>query len=234
MLSAGLQFTILFFSATVASVLVAIFTSWTRQLREILLFGFACFVTFNARMASVTAHSHPAVFWTYPIIGGAGLGTLVTNLAVITQMSTPSELISITTGILIATLSLGGTVGLAVNHVILSNTLSPMLGPAVASAVLPLGFPPNEVGALISALEAGGGNLSGFAAEEVILTPQMVKSAVAARKGAYVVAFRNVWISAAAFSFGGLCCELLPPQPLSLESRFTCLFQRKQRFWAEC
>jgi hypothetical protein len=218
MFSAGLQFTIIFFSATVASVLVAIYTSWARQFRETLLFGFACFVTFNALMASVTAHSHPAVFWTYPTIGGAGLGTLVTNLAVVTQMSTPSELISITTGILIATRSLGGTVGLAVNHAILSNTLGARLGPAVASAVLPLGFPASEVGALISALEAGG-DLSGLAAE-VILTPQMVKSAVAARKGAYVVAFRNVWISAAAFSFAGLCCELPRVSlSLSLESR---------------
>jgi hypothetical protein len=220
MFSAGLQFAIPFFSATVASVLVAIYTSWSRQLRKTLLFGFACFVIFYALMASVTTHSHPAVFWTYPTIGGAGLSTLVTNLAVITQMSTPSELISITTGILIATRSLGGTVGLAVNHAILSNALSARLGPAVASAVLPLGLPASEVGAPISALEGGGGDLSNLA-PEVKLTPQMVKSAVAARKGACVVAFVMPGSPRRLFRLPGCavsCCPPAPPTYLSLLS----------------
>ena len=64
-------------------------------------------------MTSVTSGSSTAV-WIYPIIIGLGIGFSLTCLVTIAQLSTPPGLIAITSGLIIAIRSLGGSVGLAI------------------------------------------------------------------------------------------------------------------------
>ncbi|KAJ5390454.1 uncharacterized protein N7496_001522 [Penicillium cataractarum] len=198
---AGLKYSIVFFSAGFVSVLVAAYTTWTRQLREPLILGFIFLTVFNSLMATVTSHTSSNVFWGYPVICGMGIGVLLTNLTVITQMSTPPEMVSITTGILTATRSLGATVALAVNGAIFNGALTSNVGSKVASAVLPLGYPPDELGVLIPAFLSGDQSAIQSIPDS---TPEVLEAAGSAVKSAYAASFRNVWICAASFSAVGL------------------------------
>lgn len=64
-------------------------------------------------MASLTLSSAKAV-WAYPVFLGIGLGWSLTYLVAAAQLSAPPHLIAITSGILLAIRSFGGSVGLAI------------------------------------------------------------------------------------------------------------------------
>lgn len=64
-------------------------------------------------MASAGTGSSTAV-WVYPMIIGLGIGFSLTCLVTIAQLSTPPKLIAITSGLLIAIRSFGGSIGLAI------------------------------------------------------------------------------------------------------------------------
>lgn len=191
----------MFFTAGVFSVAIGAYTTWTRQLREPLIFGFVLLTVFNCLMSTITENTPKNVFWGYPVIGGIGIGVLLTNLTVITQMSTPQEMVAITTGILTATRSLGATVGLAVNSAIFNSAMSSNVGSRVRSAVLPLGYPPEQLGMLIRAFISG----DPVAIQSIPdATPKVLRAAEGAMQSAYAASFRTVWICAAAFSAAGL------------------------------
>lgn len=52
--------------------------------------------------------------WGYPVLLGIGLGWSLTYLVAAAQLSAPPRLIAITSGILLAARSLGGSIGLAI------------------------------------------------------------------------------------------------------------------------
>ncbi|KAL3473183.1 major facilitator superfamily domain-containing protein [Aspergillus californicus] len=179
---------------------VGFYTVWTKQLRVPLLFGFVCFTVFNALMASVKASTLPGVLWGYPVLGGIGIGCLLTNLTVIVQMSTPTQMISVATGLLFTVRGLGGCVGLAINNAIFSQGLS-KLDSKIAAAVLPLQFPAAKLGYLIQGLVSGDTLLL---MQDPDVTPAVLAAGGAALADTYAIAFRGVWICAAAFSGTGL------------------------------
>jgi hypothetical protein len=64
-------------------------------------------------MSRATLTSHTAV-WGYPVLLGFGFGWSLTLLITAAQMSAPPELIAITSGLMLASRSLGGSIGLAI------------------------------------------------------------------------------------------------------------------------
>ena len=64
-------------------------------------------------MAGATPDSKTAV-WAYPIFLGIGLGFSLTLLVTAAQLSAPPDLIAITSGLLLAVRSLGGSIGIGI------------------------------------------------------------------------------------------------------------------------
>lgn len=87
---------------------------------------------------------------------------------------------------------------------IFNSKTNALIGPRVAAAVLPLGFPASELGAFIGLLASG--NIAGVLALPGA-TPQILAAGGAALKGAFVSAFKNVWIYVAATSAAGVISE---------------------------
>lgn len=202
---AGLRFIILFAGGVVFSFLVGLYSTKTKSLRGPLVAGFACLLIFNALMTTVTPKTSSKALWGYPVLGGIGLGLILTTITVAAQMSTPAELISVTTGLVTACRSLGGAVGLAINSAIFSNTLSSNLPKDVAAAVVPLDFPLESLGELIQALAS---NDPATIAKVPGATPQIIGAAVEALKEAYSTSFRNTWIAACSFCAVGVVGKL--------------------------
>ena len=75
--------------------------------------SFVVFVVFFALMARTDSGSSKEV-WGYPVFLGTGLGLSLVSLITAAQLSTPPELIAITSGLVIGIRSLGGSVGLAI------------------------------------------------------------------------------------------------------------------------
>ncbi|KAF5579878.1 drug facilitator PEP5 [Fusarium subglutinans] len=112
------------------------------------------------------------------------------------QFATPTELIALTSSMMICVRSLGGSIGLAINNAVLHSALDKEL-PKVVAAALPLGLPASSLGDLIQALASQ--NKQAIATVPGI-TLQIAEAVVRGMKRAYVVAFRNSWIVSAAFS----------------------------------
>jgi hypothetical protein len=125
------------------------------------------------------------------------LGTALNTLVVVAQLSTPPELISITTGLMIATRSFGGTEALSIDTAILSNTLSSKIPAKVAAATIPLGLRPAHLDELLGALTAG--NTTALA-EIPRTSPRIIAAAGTAVKESYALEFHYIWVTSAAFS----------------------------------
>jgi len=89
------------------------FVSVTKKVRWLTVASFVLFVAFFAAMATQGVESSKVV-WGLPVLLGLGLGLSLVSLITLAQMSTRSELIAITSGLVIGVRSLGGSVGLAI------------------------------------------------------------------------------------------------------------------------
>jgi hypothetical protein len=147
----------------------------------------------------------------YAVLSGTGLGVILTGTIVAAQMGTPPDMISLGTALPLATRSLGGAVGLAIDNAIYSNSLKDKLGKEIADAVLPLGFNPANLGALIKALSSQN---QAAAARIPGASPQILGAARHGVTEAYRLSFKNLWISAACFAAAGVIGERLHPNGL--------------------
>lgn len=200
----GLRFAVLFIASMVLAFAVGVYTTWTRQLREPLVLGFVLLVVFNVLMVFLKENTPAAASYGYAIIGGAGIGCLLTNAMVTAHMSTPPEMISVTSGLSAAVRVLGGSIGLAIYSAVFSSKLKTELPKNIAAAVLPLGFPPAQLGQLIGAMASG--NQAAVAAIPGV-NPQLLGAASHALTEAYKASFRNVWLVAAVISGIGVIGE---------------------------
>jgi MFS family permease len=109
----GVRYGINFIVYGFAALLGGAYCSTTKRIRFPTVIAFCFFVVFNICMATATPGSSTAV-WVYPIFLGIGLGVCLCALVTAAQLSTPRELIAITSGLMISVRSLGGSVGLAI------------------------------------------------------------------------------------------------------------------------
>jgi hypothetical protein len=69
-------------------------------------------------------------------------------------MDTPPDVISLSSGLVTAIRSLGGAVGLTISNSVFNSSLKTQIWSRATAAVLPLGFNPQNLGPLISALSS--------------------------------------------------------------------------------
>ncbi|KAJ4983408.1 PEP5 [Stagonosporopsis vannaccii] len=201
----GLRFAVLFLLSMVSAFLVAIYTTTTRRIREPLALGFSLLIVFNILMVYFKETLPLANAYGYACIGGAGIGCILTNAMVAAQMSTPKEMISVTSGLITALRSLGGAVGLAISNAVFNNKLKVELPKRVAAAAVSQGLPPQELGRFVGAFTTRDQR----ALREIPgASTQVLAASGKALTEAFRLSFRNTWIAAAAFSAVGLVAAL--------------------------
>ncbi|KAF7556352.1 hypothetical protein G7046_g6328 [Stylonectria norvegica] len=176
----------------------ALYIYKTKKVRIPGVITYISFVIFFILMATINVDTPASHFWGYVVFYGLGLGVCLVVLVTAAQFSTRPELISITSGFILTVRSLGGSIGSAIYNPIFAHGLQSTLAPKITAAVLPLGLPKAELGTLIE----------GLATENTTLvksipgiTPQIIEAAERALVSAYIVGFRDVFITAGAFSF---------------------------------
>jgi MFS family permease len=183
---------------SIASMVGAAATGWycakTRKIRWITVLAFLIFVVFFACMANTDRTTNTPV-WGYPVLLGIALGMTLTTLVTAAQLCTPPELIAVASGLIISVRSLGGTIGIAIYNAIFTDGMSKMPD-NIAAAVIPAGFDPRNLGALI-----GGLNSHNQTAIATIpgITPEIIGRGVTALLDTFAASFRNVWITASCF-----------------------------------
>ncbi|KAH8594881.1 major facilitator superfamily domain-containing protein [Bisporella sp. PMI_857] len=195
-LRTGARFSITFFGLGVASIFTGLYCSKTKNIRWPTVAAFIFMIIFFICMAtSNTTTSGPV--WVYPAFLGIGLGLCLCSLITVAQLSTPKELIAITSGLMIGVRSLGGSVGLAIYNAILSSILNRDLGSNIAKAVLPLGLPATSLGEFIGYLSTQ--NTKELMAVEGV-TIDIIEAGAVALSNTFVVGFRYIWVAAGCFT----------------------------------
>lgn len=195
LLIAGLHYGVMFLAAMVFAMFGGWYSVKTRSVKSVACLGMIAMTIFMVCMAATARPQTPdAAYWVLAIVLGAGIGFILPTAMVIAQLSTPLELIAEASALVVATRSMGATVGLAMNSAIFNSSIGTELGSRVAAAVLPLGLPPTSIGALIGALQSGD-SAAIFAVPGV--SPQIVGVAGQAISQSFAISFRWVWVSAA-------------------------------------
>ena len=109
----GIRYGVNFIVYAIFAVLGGAFCAATKQVRLPSVVAFVSMIIFFILMATAGPESGNHV-WGYPVFLGIGLGTCLCTLVTVAQLSTPRELIATTSGLMIATRSFGGSVGLAI------------------------------------------------------------------------------------------------------------------------
>ncbi|KIW62492.1 hypothetical protein PV04_10665 [Phialophora macrospora] len=193
----GLRYGLSFMVFTVTTLMVGLYCSKTRKVRWPTAIGLSAFVLFNVCMATCSPTTNTRT-WGYMIFLGLGLGCCLCAVVTIAQLSTPPELISITSGLMISMRSIAGIIGLPMYSAIFNSKLAAGLGKDIAAAVLPLGLPETSLPALIQHLTA---NIPPTNETVPGVTPEIIQAGVVGMLSAFSVAFRFIWITAAVFAF---------------------------------
>src|SRR6478609_9604143 len=151
-----------------------------------------------------------AAMWGYTVLAGFGLGFGLVIAVTTGQISTPPGLIATTSGLILTSRSLGGSVALPVYTAILNSSLSKHLGQKIAERVIPLGISAKDLPTFVSAL--ANNDQRALAAIRGV-TPQVISAGVAGLRSAYHIAFRGTWSAAAAVSAVGLILALFVRDP---------------------
>ncbi len=193
-LLAVIRYSIMLYLSAIAAVATGWYCATTRRVRWATVIAFLIFMVFFICMATTTRYTNTPV-WGYPVLLGTALGMTLTTLITVAQLSTPPELISIASGVIISVRSLGGTVGLAIYNALFNDAMQ-NLGHNIADAVIPAGLAAENVGEFISALTAHNDtalmSIPG-------VTPQIIGEGAGALLGTFLTGFRHVWIAAGCF-----------------------------------
>ncbi|GAM37349.1 hypothetical protein TCE0_023f07197 [Talaromyces pinophilus] len=193
----GANYGIAFIAGIIFAGFGAAFSWKTKLLRPPAMLAFVLFVIFDILAATIATNTPNANFWIYPIFVGGGMGLCLTNGMTLAQFATPLELLSTTTGLVLAVRNLGGTVGLAIYNAVFHHCVVSNLASNVAAATLPLGLPETSLNPLVDILNSG--NLEGLSTIPGI-TSAIKYAAEHAQLETYVTAYRYVWVTAGAFS----------------------------------
>jgi MFS family permease len=214
--TAGLRYTVNWFTYLVITGFAGAYCSRTKTVRIPLIIAFSSFTLYNGLMASLGVNSEASILG-FAVFLGIGLGISLNALIVLSQLSTPPELISTATGLMITARSMGGTLGLCIYTALFSNSLSHNLGDNIADATVPLGLKPVYLGDLIDALMAKNQT---ELAEIPGISQEIIGAAALALRQTFVICFRYIWVTAAAIAavavLGALPFVPLFPSPFIL------------------
>ncbi|KAK3934549.1 siderophore iron transporter [Diplogelasinospora grovesii] len=190
----GARYSIMLFVSAIAATLTGWYCAATRRVRWVTFAAFAIFIVFFICMANTNLNTNTPV-WGYPVLLGAALGMTLTTLVTAAQLSTPPELISVASGLIISIRSLGGTVGLAIYNALFNEAMAHLPG-NVAQAVIADGLDPSNVPSFIAALASR--NQTALRSVPGV-TPQIIGDGANVLLNTYAVAFRHVWIAGGCF-----------------------------------
>ncbi|KAK3392896.1 major facilitator superfamily domain-containing protein [Podospora didyma] len=190
----GARYSIMMIVSAIAACCTGWYCAVARRVRWASVLAFVIFVAFFICMANTNQNTDLPV-WGYPVVLGIALGMTLTTLVTAAQLSTPPELISVASGLIISVRSLGGTVGLAIYNALFNEVMG-HLGDNIAKAVIPAGLDPANLGPFIGALAS-----QNPAALSLIpgVTPAISSQGANALLETFVVAFRHVWIAGGCF-----------------------------------
>ncbi|KAK4189070.1 major facilitator superfamily domain-containing protein [Podospora australis] len=190
----GVRYSLMMITSAFAACATGWYCSVAKKVRSATVLAFLMFVAFFIAMANTSRGTNNPT-WGYPVILGVALGMTLTTLVTVAQLSTPPELISIASGIIISVRSLGGTVGLAIYNALFNSAMS-HVGDNIADAAVPAGLPPGNLGLFIGALVTR--NATALASIPGA-TPNVIGAGATALLDTFLSAFRNVWIAGACF-----------------------------------
>ncbi|KAL0475049.1 major facilitator superfamily domain-containing protein [Neurospora intermedia] len=190
----GVRYSLIMIIAAVFACLTGWYCAATRRVKWATSAAFGMFVAFFICMATTTRKTDIPT-WGYAVLLGSALGTTLTTLVTVAQLSTPPELISVASGLIISIRSLGGTVGLAVYNALFHDVVK-NLGNNVGKVVVPKGISPDDVEMFVTALEARDQKMLGTISG---VTADIIEAGAIALQDTFVVAFRHVWIAGACF-----------------------------------
>ncbi|KAI3572788.1 major facilitator superfamily domain-containing protein [Fusarium oxysporum f. sp. albedinis] len=209
LLKVGAMMSLIFIGGATSSVIGGLYSTKARRVRPPLMAGMALFVIYFACMATLKP-GQLAEMWGYTVLAGFGLGFGLVIAVTTGQISTPPGLIATTSGLILTSRSLGGSVALPVYTAILNSSLSKHLGQKIAERVVPLGLSAKDLPAFVSAL---ANNDQRALAAIPGVTPQVISAGVVGLRSAYHIAFRGTWSAAAAVSAVGLILALFVRDP---------------------
>lgn len=208
---AGLWYTVAWWSCLVSAWVAGVYCSKTKTVRLTVVLAMSAWTLFNALMATLTPSTRSHILGFAPFMG-IGFGAALNILVVVAQLSTPPELISITTGLLLATRGFGGTVGLSIYTAIFSGTLNHELPVKISRATVAQGLDPSNVDQVLAFVATGDWD---GVANMSAMTSSILQATVLAFKESYTLAFRYVWICAAAFCAFGVLGRWKSPSSLT-------------------
>lgn len=112
-LKATLRYSVSFITCSIVACIVGTYCTRTKTVRPPSIFAFSVMTAFFICMATATQGSSAAV-WAYAVLFGIALGSSLCSIVALSQLSTPKELLTIATGLIISVRSFGGSIGLAV------------------------------------------------------------------------------------------------------------------------
>ncbi|KAG0655831.1 hypothetical protein C6P46_000683 [Rhodotorula mucilaginosa] len=208
---AGLNFLWFFLPSTFATPVVGWASQRYKEVKLSLATGFSLFVVGSIGMATVQPSSRIAMR-AYACIAGIGFSSPLTLMSVCAQLAAPPELLALASVNLLVSRALGGVVAVAVYNAVGKTRTAALVGPRLAAAVAPFGFPEARLPALVAAAQVAGGaalkKLPG-------MTPEIMEAIEMAMRHVYADSYRWIWAIAAPVAViavaGVLCLEPIAP-----------------------
>lgn len=204
-------FVVVFVVSLVTALLAGLYSSVKRQLKLPITLGFTLKTIALICLAATSGGNPGAAFYAFAVLLGVGLGIVIPLVMVVAQLSTPAQLISSASALVIMVRAFGSTIGLAINNALFNSALSTEIPKRVAAAVIPLGLPAESLGMLIGALTT---NDEALLAATPGITPAIIAAAGNAITLAYGIGFRNLWIASGCFTFVAAIGEFNPGERL--------------------
>ena len=193
--TAGAYYALGFAILILVTQITGIYCSKTKTIRGPLVVAYLSFGIFCSLMASTKTSYSSGHLLGYVVFFGIGIGISLNALTATAQLSTPKDLISIATGLIIGVRSVGGTVGLSVFSAIFHSTQNEQLADKVGAVVSEYpNFDPANTETLLAGILSGNSTLL----ESIPgVSMALITNAGEAVREANLLSFRNVWIAAA-------------------------------------
>ncbi|ORY86666.1 major facilitator superfamily domain-containing protein [Leucosporidium creatinivorum] len=166
--------------------IMSYYVTRTKDLKWPLCAGFICFAV--ATIGLAMSGLNGAMATAFNGVGGIGFSAPLILLMSLVQLSTPPLFIGVASALTISVRTLGGCVGYAIAMAIYGALTNDQVPANILKAVIPLGFDPINVGALIGFLSSGQGMPEGT-------TGQMLGAASAAMKSTQAHGYKIVWFA---------------------------------------
>ncbi|BGP22717.1 MFS transporter, Sugar transporter [Rhodotorula toruloides] len=205
---AGINFLWFFVPSTMATPIFGWVSQRFKEVKISLTVGFGLFLVASIGMATVNPGSRIA-FRVYAAIAGIAFASPLTLMSVCAQLAAPPQLLALASINLLVSRALGGVVAVACYNAVSKTKIAALVGPRLAAAVTPLGFPSNELPGLVHAAQLPGPESAAALKELKGMTPGVIKAVELAMRQVYADSYRWVWVIAAPVALFALVLVLL-------------------------